>query len=174
MKGALQEDRYLDESNAGAGKRRITLKRVLENGRYLVLFGVIASFIASAGAFIWGAYKTVALFVEVVATNGDSEVATPGLIATMDKFLIAAGLYIFAVAMYELFIGDLDLPPWLEVRNIHEVKILLSNIIILVLAITFLEHVIEWSDPQAILQIGIGIAVVIAALIAFNALGEKH
>jgi uncharacterized membrane protein YqhA len=100
-------------------------------------------------------------------------VATPGLTALMDKFLIAAGLYIFAAAMYELFIGDLTLPAWLVVHNIHEIKTLLSSIIILVLAITFLEHVIEWSNPQGVLQMGIGIAVVIAALIAFNVLWER-
>jgi uncharacterized membrane protein YqhA len=150
------------------------MKRLLENGRYLVLIAVIAAFIASAADFLWGAYKTVILIADLIASRGNASGASARFIALMDVFLIAAGLYIFAVAMYELFIDDLTLPEWLVVRNIREIKTLLSSIIILVLGITFLEHVIEWTDPQGVLQTGIGIAVVIAALIAFNYFGERH
>jgi len=32
----------------------------------------------------------------------------------MDAFLISHRLYIFAIALYKLFIGDLNLPAWLE------------------------------------------------------------
>jgi uncharacterized membrane protein YqhA len=76
--------------------------------------------------------------------------------------------------MYELFIADLTLPPWLVVHNLHGLKTLLSGVIILVLALAFLSHVVEWSDPQAILEIGIGTGVVTAGLIAFNVFGERH
>ncbi len=150
------------------------MKRVLESGRYLVVIGVAASMVASAAAFIWGAYKTVMLLIEMVQTQGKDVVATTGLIALMDKFLIAAGLYIFAVALYELFVADLTLPDWLVTHNLHQIKSRMSSVIILVLAIVFLEHVIEWKNAQDTLMIGIAIAVVTGALIAFNLFGEKE
>lgn len=149
------------------------LHGVLENGRYLVLIGVVASLVASAASFIWGAYKAVLLLTKLLAGSSEAQ-ASAGFIALMDKFLIAAGLYIFAVGMYELFIGDLVLPPWLVTHNLHQIKTRLSSIIILLLAMVFLEHVIEWVDAQAVLLTGIGIAVMIAALIAFNLFGEKE
>jgi uncharacterized membrane protein YqhA len=150
------------------------MKRILQSGRYLVLIGVVSSLVASAAAFLWGAYKTIVLLIEIIQTQGKDVVATTGLIALMDKFLIAAGLYIFAVGMYELFIDDLDLPGWLVVHNLHDIKGRLSSVIILVLAIVFLEHVIEWKNAQDVLLTGIGIAVVTAALIGFNLYGEKE
>jgi uncharacterized membrane protein YqhA len=91
----------------------------------------------------------------------------------MDKFLIAVGLYIFAVGLYELFIGNLVLPAWLMVKTLHEVKSRLSSIIILVMAIVFLEHLVEWNDPQATLFYGIAVAVVAGGLIAFSQLGAR-
>lgn len=100
--------------------------------------------------------------------------AAAGFIAPMDKFLIAAGLYIFAVGMHELFIGDLVLPPWLVTDNLHPIKARLSSIVILLLAMVFLEHVIEWQDAQTVLLNGIGIGAMIAVLIAFNLPGEKE
>lgn len=150
------------------------MKRILEGSRYLVLLGVVSSLVASAGAFVWGTYKTVVLLIEMVATQGKDVVATTGLIALMDKFLIAAGLYIFAVGIYELFVDDLKLPAWLVVHSLHQIKGQLSSVIILVLAIVFLEHVIEWKNAQEVLQMGIGIAVVTSSLIAFNVLGKQE
>lgn len=149
------------------------MKRMLEGGRYIVLIGVFSTFIASVAAFIWGAYKTAALLVDLVLIRQDVS-ASSELVGIMDKFLIATGLYIFAVGIYELFIGGLDVPEWLVVHNLHQIKSRLSSIIILVLAMVFLEHVIEWQDSQSVLQIGIAIAVMIAALIAFNVFGERE
>lgn len=173
MKGTLEGEPFTDGAQTGARARRISLKSILENGRYLILIGVVTSLAASAAAFVWGAYKAVVLLVNLIGTPSDAQAAT-GFIALMDKFLIAAGLYIFAVGMYELFVADLDLPAWLVTHNLHQIKSRLSSIVILLLAMIFLEHVIEWKDAQEILLNGIGIAVMIAVLIAFNLLGEKE
>jgi uncharacterized membrane protein YqhA len=174
MNGIVEDEPHVAETQSGASGRRGPLKRLLEGSRYLVVIGVIASLVASAAAFIWGAYKTAALLVAIVQSGGKEAVATTGLTALMDKFLIAAGLYIFAVGMYELFVDDLDLPSWLVVHSMQDLKGQLVSIVILLLGIVFLEHVIEWRDGQMILQMGIGIAAVIAALIAFNVFVGKH
>jgi uncharacterized membrane protein YqhA len=150
------------------------MARILEKSRYLILLAVGASLVASAVAFLWGAWKTIQVILEIVTSAGKGAAATVALIELMDKFLIAAGLYIFAVGMYELFIGELEMPAWLKVHNLHEVKSRLSSIIILVMAIVFLEHLVLWQDPQAMLYYGIAVAIVTAALIAFSYFGERE
>jgi uncharacterized membrane protein YqhA len=154
-------------------KKEGSMARILEKSRYLVLLAVIAALVAAVDAFLWGIWKTVLVIIEMVSTAGKDPLTTVALIELMDKFLIAVGLYIFAVGLYELFIGDLSLPEWLTVHNLHEIKSRLSSIIILVMAIVFLEHVVEWKDPQGTLFFAIGIALVSAALIAFSQFGEK-
>jgi len=150
------------------------MARILEKSRYLILLAVGASLVASAVAFLWGAWKTIQVILEIVTSAGKGAAATVSLIELMDKFLVAAGLYIFAVGMYELFIGELEMPAWLKVHNLHEVKSRLSSIIILVMAIVFLEHLVLWQDPQAMLYYGIAVAIVTAALIAFSYFGERE
>ena len=149
------------------------LKKVLEGSRYLVLIGVISSLAASAAAFLWGLLKTGLVIANLVRTGGHDPLTVVMLIELMDKFLIAVGLYIFAVGLYELFIGDLDLPPWLALHDLHDIKTRLSHVILLVLAVTFLQHLVEWTEPLATLQFAISITLVMAALIAFNLLVEK-
>jgi uncharacterized membrane protein YqhA len=150
------------------------MARLVERSRYLILLAVGASLIAAAVAFLWGVYKTVLVIVGMISSRADDAMTAVSLIALMDKFLIAVGLYIFAVGMYELFIGDLSLPGWLSVHTLHEVKSRLSSIIILLMAMVFLEHMVEWKDPQGTLFFAIAVAVITAVLIAFSYFGGRE
>jgi uncharacterized membrane protein YqhA len=163
----------LGSRNREGVQKEEMMARILEKSRYLILLAVGASLVASAVAFLWGCWKTIQAIVQIVSTAGKDPGATVSQIALMDKFLIATGLYIFAVGMYELFIGELSMPAWLTVHSLHEVKSRLSAIIILVMAIVFLEHLVEWKDPQGTLYFGIAVAVVTAALIVFSYFGER-
>ena len=144
------------------------LKRMLESSRYLVLLGVLSSLAASLAAFLWGMGKTGVVILGLVQTGGKDPLTVVRLIELMDKFLIAVGLYIFAVGLYELFIGDLDLPDWLVIHDLHDIKSRLSQILILFMAVTFLEHLVEWKDPLATLYFALAITLVMGALIFFN------
>lgn len=149
------------------------MDRILQRGRYLVLLAVVATFAASAAAFLWGVWKTALTLLDLVRTGGKDPLAAISMIELMDKFLIAVGLYIFATGLYELFFHELNLPEWLVVHDLHGIKSRLSSVIILVMALTFLERLVQWSDPQGTLFFAAAIALVTAALIAFSLLGAK-
>ena len=149
------------------------LKRILEGSRYMVLVGVLSSLAAGLAAFLWGFWKTVHVILELVVSGGQNPLTVVMLIELMDKFLIAVGLYIFAIGLYELFIEELDLPQWLKVHDLHDIKTRLSHVLLLVLAVTFLQHLVEWKDSLPTLHYAIAITLVMAALIAFNLLVEK-
>ena len=70
------------------------------------------------------------------------------LIAVVDVFLIATVLFVVAVSLYEMFIGDLKLPEWMVAHNLYELKSKLSGVIILVMAMKFLEKLVDWKAPQ--------------------------
>ena len=92
------------------------MARFIERSRYLILLAVGGSLVASAVAFLWGVWKTIQVTVEITKHCGTIWPPRSPQIALMDKFLIATGLYIFAVGMYELFIGELAMPAWLKVQ----------------------------------------------------------
>ncbi len=147
---------------------------MVEGSRYLVVIGVISSLIASLAVFVWGLVKTGVVVLGLLRTGGADPLTVVRLIELMDKFLIAVGLYIFAVGLYELFIGDLDLPDWLVIHDLHDIKSRLSQILILFMAVTFLEHLVEWKEPLATLYFAVAITLVMGALIAFNRVVGKE
>ncbi len=149
------------------------LKRTLESSRYLVVLGVVSSLVASAGAFLWGTWKTGLLLWSLAISGGDQPLLAVRLIELMDKFLIATGLYIFAVGLYDLFLGELNLPKWLDVHTLHDIKARISSILVLVMAIVFVEHLVQWEKPYETLALGAAIALVTTALLVFNRYSER-
>lgn len=149
------------------------MEKLLEKSKYLILIAVVVSFIASAVAFVWGGIKIIFIVMNLLKTYGKDPMAAIALIELMDTFLIATALLVFSIGMYELFIEDLSLPNWLVIHNLHDLKSKLGSVIILVMAVTFLKHLVEWRDPQGTFYFGIAVAVVSASLIAFSHFGGK-
>jgi uncharacterized membrane protein YqhA len=149
------------------------LKTLLEKSKYLILLAVIPSLLASASAFVWGMIKSARVIISIFTDIGAETSFTVSLIELMDVYLIATVLFIFAVGIYELFVGKLTLPDWLVIHNLHDLKVKLSSVVIMVMGIIFLKHLVEWQDPIGTLFFGLGVAVVSAALIAFSYIGNK-
>lgn len=147
--------------------------RFLEKARYLGVIGVVSLLLASAVAFVWGAVKTVDAVIAIVTSYGKDPFIAVSLIELIDSFLIATALFVFAVSMYEMFITKLGLPDWMLANNLPELKDKLGGVIILVMVVTFLEHLVEWRAPYDSLLFAIAVAVVSAALIALSRFGAK-
>lgn len=116
-------------------------------------------------AMIWGGIKAFHAIELILTSRGQSHEIEVYLIRVVDAFLIAIVLYLFAVSIYELFIGGLALPV---AKNLGEMKTQLSGVIIMVMAIQFLEYVL--SDYPALQQLyeGASIAFVAGVLLLLN------
>lgn len=149
------------------------MKTILEKSRYLAIIGVISLLVAALAAFVWGTLKTVSTALLMFQSAGRDAAITIELIEIVDSFLIATAILIFAASLYELFIGELDLPDWMLAHNLYDLKSKLSSMIVLVMAVKFLGKLQETKDTQALLQTGIAISVMSAVLIAFGYFGKK-
>jgi len=143
------------------------MKKLLESSTRLILVVVVTALIAAVAALAWGVYKAGDTVVHLLKDFNDPLMAV-SFIEIMDAFLIAIGLYIFALAVYELFIGDLDLPAWLEMHTLYELKVKLVSVIVLVMGVKFLERFAEGKNAEDTLMIGIAFAVATAALVGFS------
>ena len=153
------------------------LKFCLERGKYIILLAVVSTFLASAATFIWGTVRMITNVVSLIAglITHEGEHSGVQMIASLDSLLLAIVLYIFSVAIYELFFGEIDVPEWLVIKNLDGLKEKLARVIILILAVTFLEHLVEWKDAKETLMFGVSIAAVLISLVFYmqHKKGEK-
>ena len=150
------------------------MKTLLEKSMNLALIAVLTSLVASLAVFLLGLVETIQIIINIASHLDESSTLVVAFISVMDMLLVAVALLIFAVSIYELFIGDLALPTWLVVHNFDGLKTKLSGVIILVLAVNFTKHLVEWEDPQGTLFFGIAVAVVSSALVIFNRTADKR
>lgn len=146
------------------------MKRFLESSRYIVLLGIVGTFISALALFLFG------LAGVVVSVWDGLNVADPFnyanlkeisivLIQAIDIFLLATVLYIIALGLYELFIDEaLDLPNWLEVKSLDDLKSRLLGVIVVILPVTFLGKLVEWKQGQDILWLGLAVGSVLLAV----------
>lgn len=145
------------------------MKKLLENSRYIVLLAVFSSLALSAALFLWNTIQTGITLLHMFDGIGTEHAIAPTahMVGILDSFLLAVILYIFAVAIYELFIDDLDLPDWLNIKDLDDLKKKLSSVIALMLGVTFLEHVVQWKDGQETMYFAIAIALIISSLVFY-------
>jgi uncharacterized membrane protein YqhA len=149
------------------------MKKIFANTRYLALIGVIALLVSSLIAFGWGVVKTVEAVILVTTNLEQAAGITIALVEIVDVFLIATTLLVFSLGIYELVVGDLPLPDWMQIHNLHDLKAKLGGLLVLVMAVKFLEKLAEWQDGLETLFFALAIGVVAAVLIAFSAFGGK-
>ena len=150
------------------------MKKLLENSRFIVLLGIAGTFIASIGLFLFGFAGVVYSVIDGLRI--DSPLATENLkhlsialINTIDIFLLATVLYIIALGLYELFIDDaLELPHWLEVRSLDDLKARLLGVIVVILPVTFLGKLVEWKSGVDILWLGLSVGTVVVSIAAIQ------
>ena len=139
------------------------MNRAVSSMRHLAVVGVLFGLIAALAAFGWGGYKTITLVLRLL--HGDVDGMAVALVQVMDGFLIASALLIFALGLYELFVGSLTLPAWLLVQDFESLKSKLAGVIVMVLAVAFLERLESGGDARGLLEAGIGVGLVSAVLV---------
>ena len=149
--------------------------RIISQTRYMVVIAVAASLALAAMVFVLGTLHAAHVVADGVAAVGDAKKTKAFAIASVeiaDFFLLGTALYIVGVGLYELFIDDLDLPPWLVITSLEDLKQRLISVIVVALAVAFLAQVANWDGKADLLSFGLAIAAVVIALGAFTFL--KH
>jgi uncharacterized membrane protein YqhA len=144
------------------------LKKILENSRYVVFIAVAGSLVATLTLLLFGIYEIGEVLLKIPQGSVDSKTVVLKFIEIVDGFLLATVFLIIAVGLYELFIDStLNLPEWLDIKTLDDLKAKLIGVVIIVLAVIFLGNTARWSGGTEILYLGGGIAAVIAALTYF-------
>ena len=156
-------------------------ERGLSLSRVVVVVPVIVLLLSAMASFAYGTDVFVRSVIHVVDDPQLTSHNLGFLLLLTDLFLIGATLMIAAFGFYDLFIGrigasdpDVQLPGWLRMHDLNDLKARVISMIILVAAVSFVDVVVESKGGLDTLYLGVGVAVVIAALTAFLHFGSSH
>lgn len=136
--------------------------------------GIIPLLVASVAAFAWGVLQTVQVVILGFTSLGTDKALILGFLLIVDIFLVAITLLIFAISLYELFIGEINTPRWMVADSLNDLKVKLSSMMILVMGIKFLEIFMKGGNAQDLFWTGLSVTLVSGVLIAFSYYGRKE
>lgn len=162
------------------------LEKGLFMSRYLTLLAVVGSLISAVALFVKGTVVVFDAMREFLTSPGSHEYE--GLmkmfVSSIDIYLFAMVLIIFAIGVYELFISKIDpvaqksdgRPSWMHISSIDDLKSSLGKVILMVLIVTFFKYSFDvaYNDINALLKLSVGIVLIALALFITNKGHESH
>jgi uncharacterized membrane protein YqhA len=144
------------------------MRGAIERLRYLMVPVCLVMAGATAMVIVWGTAKTVSLAERLLQESGWKRDALVGeLLEILDLFLIGAVLVIVTVALWQIFVDDLSLPPSLEVTSLAALKRKISDLLLIVIAVQFAKQFLSGVRGLDLLYAGASVALVGAVLVAF-------
>ncbi len=146
--------------------------------RAIIILPVIATTVAALALMIWGFLDTWHFVRELLFPTGHAMSRDEALlhaIEIVDLFLLATVVQVVSLGLYQLYFKqDLQLPAWLKITDLDDLKSKLVGVSITVLAVYFLGKAITWDRGIDILYLGGAAAMVIAALTYFLSKIDRH
>lgn len=145
--------------------------------RFLAALGVACSLLLAGVLFLASLLEAIGIAAELALAVLSHEVSVKDVavhaIQVTDIILIAAALYIIAAGLYELFIGRTDLPAWLAIRSLDDLKDRLLAVSAAILVVSFVEMVAVSEPGRDLLRPGLAIAAVVVATGIFSFLYHR-
>jgi uncharacterized membrane protein YqhA len=151
---------------------RRRLPQIIAGGRFFIIIAVVCSFLASILILVYGGLLT---FHSATQILGQGEISSKigkklvvSMIEVIDLFLLGTVFYITSLGLYELFIDEhIEVPKWLEIRTIDDLKARLISVVVVVLGVVFLGQAVSWDGESNLLNFGASVGFVIASLTFF-------
>ncbi len=118
--------------------------------------------------------KTVKVVETAFTKFDESEPTLYTLFEAFDCFLAATALIVVAISLDKLFIGGLEVPDWMPVRDLTELKAKFTFVIIPVMAVKFVRKILNYENAVDTLYYGAAIAVISFAPTALNFISLKE
>ena len=142
---------------------RNPVQALLNQARYLVLIAVAGLTVLSVATFARAIAKTVKLFGALLDGGWRGDVALVDLLGVIEMYLLAIVQLIVAIGLYELFVGDLDVPNWLEVTSLDDLKKSIVDVLVVFLGVKGIEGLVEAERPlDALMLVGATAALIVA------------
>lgn len=161
------------------GRLRYGFEQGLGLAQLTVLLPVVMLVLSGIGAFIYGTAVAVHSVIEIAQHPSPAVHNLRLFLTEIDTFLIGATLIIAAFGLYELFVAKispaslrLPLPHWLEMSDLNDLKARVISMIILVVAVSFVDVLLELGQALDILYLGAGVALFVIALTVYLRFGS--
>ena len=150
------------------------MRRLLEVARYAVIIPSAASVIGAIVLMILGSIEIVRSALDVVLEQVPLKETLVSILTSVDAILLGTVLLVIGYGLYELFVDtNLEVPDWLEITTLDDLKAKLIGVVVAIIAVIFVGVLVDAKSPNEVLYYGVGAGAVVLALAAFTFTSKK-
>jgi uncharacterized membrane protein YqhA len=145
------------------------MRRLFEISRYAVIIPSAASIIGAIVLMILGSIEIVRSAIDVVLKQVPLKETVVAILTSVDAILLGTVLLVIGYGLYELFIDtNLEVPDWLEINTLDDLKAKLIGVVVAIIAVIFVGVLVDAKSPNEVMYYGVGAGAVVLALAAFT------
>ena len=150
------------------------MRRIIEVSRFVVIVPALAAIVGAIVLMILGSVEILRAALGVVVEQVPLKETIVDVLASIDAILLGTVLLVIGYGLYELFVDThLDVPDWLEINNLDDLKAKLIGVIVAIIAVIFVGELVDADSANDVMYYGIGSGAVVIALAAFNLKSKK-
>ena len=144
------------------------MKRVLGLTRYAVFVPAIASIIGAILLMGQGSLEILKVVIGAVSSEYTLKETIVEVLTAVDAILLGTVLLVIGYGLYELFIdAEIEVPQWLRVRDLDDLKSKLIGVVVAILAVVFVGVFVDSNRSDDVISYGVGAGALVVGLAIF-------
>lgn len=136
--------------------------------RYVVFVPALASIVGALLLMAQGSYAMVMAVIDSVTENYALKEIIVEVLTAVDAILLGTVLLVIGYGLYELFIdAELDVPLWLRVNNLDDLKSKLIGVVVAIIAVVFVGVFVDSNRTEDVIAYGVGAGALVTGLAIF-------
>jgi uncharacterized membrane protein YqhA len=145
------------------------MRRLIEISRYAVTLPAVASLVGGILLMILGSIGIVLATFATILSRAPLKETIVAILTSVDAILLGTVLLVIGYGLYELFVdSDLEIPQWLEINTLDDLKAKLIGVIVAIIAVIFVGVLVDAKSANDVMYYGAGAGAVIASLAAYS------
>lgn len=144
------------------------MRKILGYTRYAVVVPAVASMIGALLLMVQGSIAILAVVFKAVVEGSYLKVTIVDVLTAVDAILLGTVLLVIGYGLYELFVDDLlEVPDWLQVKNLDDLKSKLIGVVVAIIAVVFVGVFVDANRAEDVVAYGVGAGALVAGLAIF-------
>jgi uncharacterized membrane protein YqhA len=145
------------------------MRRLIEISRFAVVLPALSSLIGGILLMILGSIGIFQATIDTVLTRVPLKETIVSILTSVDAILLGTVLLVIGYGLYELFVdANLEIPEWLEINTLDDLKAKLIGVVVAIIAVVFVGLLVDTKSASDVMSYGIGAGSVVLALAAFS------
>jgi uncharacterized membrane protein YqhA len=144
------------------------MRKILGLTRYAVVIPSITSIIGALLLMAQGSIEIVLIVRDAVLLETYLKDTIVDVLTAVDAILLGTVLLVIGYGLYELFVDTrLEVPTWLQVRSLDDLKSKLIGVVVAIIAVVFVGVLVDTNRAADVVSYGVGAGALVAGLALF-------